>query len=152
MSTPIGHTLFGLTLARRLGVRTPFGMGASVVAASLPDADVLMSWALQGDPWKMHRKGTHTIGFAATAGMLAGFAGLVSGGNAEGERDVVMDGLVGALIVGSHVVLDSLPFPYFDTKKEADAGKLRRNVALNWLLDAVVYGAIAYRFWPRARA
>jgi membrane-bound metal-dependent hydrolase YbcI (DUF457 family) len=152
MSTPIGHTLFGLMLARRLGVRTPLGMASAVVAASLPDTDVLASWALHGDPWKLHRKGTHTLGFATTAGMLAGFAGVVSGGSAEGERDLVMDGLVGAMIVGSHVVLDKLPFPYFNTKKNVGGRRLARNIALNWALDAAVYGAVAWRFWPRTHA
>lgn len=135
-------------LARRLGVRSPLGMAGAVVAASLPDTDVFVSWALHGDPWKMHRKGMHTFGFATSAGMAVGAAGLINGAS-SGERDRVADSMLGAALVGSHVLLDKLPFPYFNTKKKVAPDKLRRNIALNWLLDAAVYGYIAWRFWPR---
>ena len=148
MSTPVGHTLFGLALARRLGVRSHVGLGATVVAASLPDIDVIAGLVLHGDPWKLHRQGTHTLGFALTAGMVAGFAGLLSRGSAEGERDLVADALTGAIIVGSHVALDRMPFPYLATKKGTPRNVARRNMALNWMLDAVVYGLIARRISP----
>ncbi|MBF6600897.1 MAG: metal-dependent hydrolase [Dehalococcoidia bacterium] len=149
MSTPIGHTLIGLALARRLGVRAPFGLAAAVVAASLPDADVIASVALTGDPWKLHRKGTHTLGFATVAGMLAGGAGMISAGSAEGDRDVVADAMTGALLVASHVALDHMWFPYLPMKKGGKARVVAGISAVNWLLDAVVYGAIAWRIWPR---
>lgn len=149
MSTPVGHTLFGLALARRLGVTSPFGTAATIVAASLPDTDVIAGIALHRDPWKLHRKHTHTFGFALSSGMLAGLAGIVSGGSAEGERDLIADALTGAIIVGSHIVLDRLPFPYLPTKKTTPRHIARRNVALNWVMDGVVYGAIAWKLWPR---
>lgn len=149
MSTPIGHTVIGIAIARRLGVQSQLGLLSTVVAASLPDSDVIASLALHRDPWKLHRKGTHTFGFALSTGMLAGFAGLVSAGNAEGERDLVADAMTGAIIVGSHIVLDKLPFPYLPTKKKLPRGTRIRNAAGNWLLDAAVYGFIAWKIWPR---
>jgi membrane-bound metal-dependent hydrolase YbcI (DUF457 family) len=149
MSTPVGHTLIGLALARRLGVRSPLGMGASVVAASLPDVDVLAGIALHRDPWKLHRQVTHTLGFALSAGMLAGFAGIVSAGSADGDRDLIADSLAGALIVGSHVLLDKLPFPYLPVRRGMPAGLKVRNNTINWLADAAVYGVLAWQLWPR---
>lgn len=148
MSTPVGHTLIGITLARRLGVRSPVGLGAAVVAASLPDVDVFAGMAMHGDPWKLHRKGTHTPGFALGAGMLAGFAGIVSAGSAEGERDLVADAMTGAVLVGSHLVLDKLPFPYLKIRKGSPLGTFLRRSAFNWALDAVVFGLIARALMP----
>jgi hypothetical protein len=124
-------------------------MGASVVAASLPDVDVLAGIALHRDPWKLHRQVTHTLGFALSAGMLAGFAGVVSAGSADGDRDLIADSLAGALIVGSHVLLDKLPFPYLPVRRGMSTGLKARNNAINWLLDAAVYGALAWQLWPR---
>jgi membrane-bound metal-dependent hydrolase YbcI (DUF457 family) len=150
MATPIGHTAIGIALARRLGVRSPAGTGAAVVAASLPDVDVIAGLILHRDAWKLHRKGTHTLGFALSAGMLAGFAGIVSAESVEGERDLVMDAMTGAILVASHLVLDKLPFPYLPVKKEMGATAVVRNETINWLLDAAVYGAIAWKLMPRA--
>ena len=149
MATPIGHTAIGIALARRLGVRSPLGTGAAVVAASLPDIDVIAGLILHRDAWKLHRKGTHTLGFALSAGMLAGFAGIVSAESIEGERDLVMDAMTGALLVASHLVLDKLPFPYLPTKKEMPNAVVARNEIINWLLDALVYGAVAWRLMPK---
>ena len=148
MASPIGHTLVGIALARRLGVRSPVGTGAAVVAASLPDIDTIASWAMHGDPWKMHRKGTHTIGFALTSGMVAGFAGIVSAGTAEGERDLIADAMTGALLVGSHIVIDKLPIPYLPIKKGASLSTVLWKSAINWGLDAVLYGLVARAIWP----
>ncbi len=149
MSSPIGHTLIGIALARRMGVSSPLGLTAAVVAASLPDVDVIAGVALHRDPWKLHRKGTHTLGFAVGTGMLAGFAGILSAGSAEGERDLIADALSGAIIVGSHLVLDKLPFPYLPIRKGAPFATVLRNSTINWALDAIVYGAIARALWPR---
>jgi membrane-bound metal-dependent hydrolase YbcI (DUF457 family) len=149
VSTPIGHTLFGVALARRLGVRSPVGTAAAAVVASLPDADVIAGLLLRGNPWSMHRKGTHTLSFAVTAGMLAGLTGIVSAGSARGDRDVIADTLTGALLVGSHVVLDNVWFPYLSPRRGAPARKVAGISAINWLIDAVVYGAIAWRLWPK---
>jgi membrane-bound metal-dependent hydrolase YbcI (DUF457 family) len=152
MSTPVGHTLIGLTLARRLGVRSPLGMATSVVAASFPDIDVIAGIALHRDPWKLHRQHTHTFGFALSSGMVAGFAGLISAGSADGDRDLIADSLAGAVLVASHVVLDKLPFPYMPVKKWMSSDVKRRNSAINWLVDAAVFGAIAWKMWPREAA
>ncbi|HZP57745.1 MAG TPA: metal-dependent hydrolase [Dehalococcoidia bacterium] len=149
MSTPIGHTLLGVALARRLGVRSPLGLAAATVASSLPDADVIAGAVLHRDPWRLHRQGTHTLEFALTAGALAGFGGLISAGNADGHRDLVRDALLGALLVASHVVLDRMWFPYLDVERGAPAKKLAGISAVNWALDAVVYGALAWKLWPR---
>ncbi|MEX2245475.1 MAG: metal-dependent hydrolase [Dehalococcoidia bacterium] len=152
MSTPIGHTLFGLTLARRLGVRSPAGMAIAAVAASFPDVDVPLGMLLHGDPWKHHRKDTHTMGFALTAGMLAGFAGIVRAGSAEGERDLIADAATGAALVGSHVVLDYMPFPYVVMKRGLLGKQIGRIAVVNWLIDLVVYGGLAWALWPRRPA
>lgn len=148
MATPVGHTLIGLALARRLGVRSPLGMVAAAIGASLPDADVIAGMALHRDPWKLHKKATHTTGFALSAGMLAGFAGLVSAGNAEGERDLIVDSYTGAAIVGSHLLLDRFKIPPYVYTKPGAPSRLR-NEAINWTLDLLVYGPIAWLLWPR---
>jgi hypothetical protein len=145
MATPLGHSLMGLLLARRMGVTSPAGLGAAVVAASLPDSDVIAGLLIHRDPWRMHRKMTHEPSFALMSGALFGAAGLLRSGNVGGERDVIADSLSGALLVGSHVVLDRAPVPYLDTKNLA----LRAISAM--AIDAVLYGAIAYAFWPRER-
>lgn len=151
MATPVGHTLIGLAVARRLGVRSPLGMVAAAIGASLPDADVIAGMALHRDPWKLHKKATHTTGFALSAGMLAGFAGLVSAGNAEGERDLIVDSYTGAAIVGSHLVLDRFKIPpYVYAETGAGARARLRNEAINWTLDLIIYGPIAWLLWPRA--
>ena len=150
MSTPAGHTLIGVALARRLGVRSPMGLAAAVVASSLPDADIIAGAVLHGDPWRIHRKASHTFGFTLTAGMLAGMAGLISRGSNDGERDLVADALVGAALVSSHVVLDRLPFPYRIARRGSRPVRIAGVSVVNWLLDVAVYGAIAWKLWPRS--
>ena len=145
MATPIGHALVGTVIARRLGITSGMGTAAAIVAAGLPDVDVLAGLAMHGDPWKLHKHGkrTHTAGFALTSGMFAGVAGLISAGNVEGERDLIADALAGALLVGSHIVLDAVPLPYL--KRPKDGGRAMNPVVrnlFNLALDAVVYGAI----------
>jgi membrane-bound metal-dependent hydrolase YbcI (DUF457 family) len=154
MATPVGHAIAGLTLGRRLGLTSPPAMAAAVVAAGLPDLDVPAGILLRRDPWKLHkvRGGTHTLGFALASGMLAGFVGLVSAGAAEGERDLVADALAGSLLVSSHLVMDRAPLPYFDVKKSHSTREALRKSAWNWAVDALVYGALAWRFWPRSPA
>jgi membrane-bound metal-dependent hydrolase YbcI (DUF457 family) len=149
MSSPIGHSLVGLALARRLGVRSPAKLLAAVIAANAPDFDIFASMALHRDPWKLHRGATHSYGFTLTAGMLAGAAGVVSAGNIGDDRDLVADGLTGAVIVGSHALLDRLPFPYVKTERGLLGRKIANMSVANWLLDLVVYSAVAYAVWPR---
>lgn len=154
MASPIGHALVGATIARRLGVRSPAGMAAAVAASGAPDLDVVASMLLHGNTWRLHKApgGTHTMGFALTAGMLAGFAGLVSAGSADGERDLVADALTGAAVVGSHIVLDRLPLPYLKWGKTAKPREWLPKAAWNWGLDAIVYTCIARALWPRSDA
>lgn len=151
MATPVGHALIGITLARRIGVRSPFATAAAVVAAGLPDIDVPFSMIVHRDPWKLHKNkkhGTHTLGFALTSGMFVGFAGLVSAGSADGERDLIADALAGALIVGSHLVLDKIPLPYFTLSNAKSRRRALAISAWNWALDAAVYGYVAAKLWP----
>ena len=149
MATPIGHALIGAMIARRLGVRSPAGMTAAVVAAGLPDVDVLVGAMLHRDPWKLHKQGTHTLAFTTLSGALAGVAGLVSAGSAEGERDLIADAMAGAMVVGSHIVLDRAPLPYLKVPKRGPWRTIALRSACNWMLDGVVYGFVAVRLWPR---
>ena len=152
MATPVGHALVGLTLARRLGVRSPLRQLTSIVAAGLPDLDVPAGMVVHRDPWKLHKKanGTHTISFAVATGAIAGALGLVSAGG-DGERDVIVDSMAGVVIVVSHLALDKMPLPYLKSKKTG--GTMREFVfksIYNWALDAAVYGYLATRLWPKA--
>lgn len=151
MATPVGHSLIGLAVARRLGVRSPWGGVAAVLAASLPDADLFVGLATHRDPYKFHRKATHTPGFALSAGVAAGWLGLVSAGNAEGERDLIVDACTGAAIVGSHLVLDFVTFaPYVRTKRGSSLSTRVRHEALNFAIDALIFAPIAWLIWPRS--
>jgi hypothetical protein len=124
----------------------------AVVAAGLPDLDVPAGMLMHRDPWKLHKKanGTHTVSFAVTAGMIAGAVGFVSTG-ADGERDVIADSMAGAALVVSHLVLDKMPLPYLKSREQGGTARefILKSV-YNWTLDAVVYGYLASRFWPRA--
>lgn len=146
LASPIGHGLIGITLARRFGVTSRFGLLAAALAASLPDADIVAGAVLHGDPWKIHRKGTHTFQFTLTAGALAGLTGLLGVGARAGDRDVLLDALAGAAIIGSHVPMDRVPIP------TVDFGPSFLGMSLgNWMLDAAIWGGLAWAVWP-ARA
>lgn len=146
MASPIGHGLIGMTVARRMGVRSPLGLAVAAVAGSLPDCDIIIGKLLHDDPWKIHRKGTHTMNFALSAGALAGLAGVVRAEAIEGERDLLMDATLGAAVVGSHVVLDKIPIP------EVPVGPSFLGMSLaNWLIDAAIWSVAAYALWPRER-
>jgi len=133
-----------MTIARRLGVRSKTGLGAAAVAGSLPDIDIILGLLVHGDPWKIHRQGTHTANFAVTAGALAGLAGVVGAEAVEGERDLLADALVGAAVVGSHVLLDKVPVP------SVKRGPVFIGMSLaNWVMDAAIWSAVAWVLWPR---
>jgi membrane-bound metal-dependent hydrolase YbcI (DUF457 family) len=152
VASPIGHALIGMTLARGMGMTSGAGAAAGVVAAGLPDFDVIAGAVLHGDPWRLHvhGQGTHTLAFALTSGMLAGLGGLVSAGSAEGERDMIADALAGAVLVGSHIVLDALPMPYVKIRKGTRLREAVWKSAVNWSMDALVYGLVARRLWTRS--
>lgn len=150
MATPVGHALIGLAVARRLGVESPAGLAAAAASACLPDADLLVSHALHGNAWKLHRKGTHSTGFALAAGMVAGAGGLLGGGRRGDDRDVAVDMLTGVLVAGSHLALDRIWLPYLGTgSREMPLLRRARREAFNAALDALFYGAIAWALWPR---
>jgi len=138
MASPIGHGLIGMMVARRMGVRSKAGLAAAAVAGSLPDVDIIVGKLVHDDPWKIHRQGTHTMNFAVTAGALAGLAGIVRSESIEGERDLLMDALIGAAVVGSHVVLDKVPIP------EIPHGPTFIGMSLaNWVVDAAIWSVAA---------
>jgi len=154
LSTPIGHTIIGLALARRLGATSPLSLGTTIIVANVADVDIALGILLRRDPWKLHRRGTHTLGFLLGAGALAGTAGLISAGSREVKRDLFADALRGAIIAASHVVLDALPRPRLSSWPCIPC-PLRRQVAgmsvASWLLDVVLCATIASTIWPRAR-
>jgi hypothetical protein len=128
------------------------GLALAVIGASLPDLDVVPGVFMR-DPWRFHRKVTHTPGFTMTVGMLAGFAGILRAGSADGERDLVADALTGAVITTSHVLLDrTIIPPYLNTKPGTPLVTFIRNGILNCAIDAAFYGVIAWRLWPREPA
>jgi membrane-bound metal-dependent hydrolase YbcI (DUF457 family) len=146
MASPIGHGLVGVAIARRFGVRSKLALGITALAASLPDVDIIAGLLLYGDRQRLHRKGTHTLNFALTAGALAGLTGILRAESIEGERDLLADAIVGASIVGSHVALDAVPIP------EIRIGPAFLDMSLaNWLIDAVVWGGVAWTVWPKER-
>jgi membrane-bound metal-dependent hydrolase YbcI (DUF457 family) len=146
MASPIGHGLVGMAIARRLGVRSKPALAITALAASLPDVDIIAGMLLYGDSRRLHRKGTHTLNFALTAGALAGLAGILRAESIEGERDLLADAIVGATIVGSHVALDAVPIP------EVRLGPAFLDMSLaNWLIDAVVWSGVAWAVWPKER-
>ena len=135
-----------MAIARRLGVRSRLVLAITALAASLPDVDIIVGLLLYGDRQKLHRKGTHTLNFALTAGALAGLAGILRAESIEGERDLVADAIVGATIVGSHVALDAVPIP------EIEIGPSFLDMTLaNWIIDAVVWSGVAWAVWPKER-
>jgi membrane-bound metal-dependent hydrolase YbcI (DUF457 family) len=145
LAAPFGHAFIGMAIARRLGVRSRTGLAAAVVAGNLPDFDIPLSWLIHGDGWKAHRTWTHTATFALSAGALAGLAGLVRAESVEGERDLIADTMMGAAIVGSHLVLDAIPY-LPEVPIGPSTGGLRW---VNWALDALQWGAVAWLIWPK---
>ena len=114
-------------------------------AGNLPDLDIPLGWLLHDDAWKMHRTWTHTAAFALTAGALAGLAGVFRTEHVKGERDLLADAVTGAVVVGSHLILDRVPYV-----PDIRFGPSVAGLPLaNWLIDAVEWGAVAWLVWPR---
>jgi hypothetical protein len=128
-----------------MGVRSRAGLFTAFLAASIPDLDIPAGWVLKRD---IHRGPTHTANFALTAGALAGLSGLVRAESIDGERDLTRDSIVGAAVVGSHLVLDQVP--YFP---ETNIGPKIYGISLiNWAIDSLTWAAVAYLLWPRQPA
>lgn len=145
MAAPIGHGIVGMLVARRMGVRSPGGLFAAFCAANIPDLDIPASWVLNHD---IHRGPTHTANFALTAGMLAGVTGIVRAESLDGHRDLTRDAMLGAAVVGSHLVLDRVPyFPRFSF-----GPKMYGMALINWAIDSLTWAAVAYLLWPREEA
>ena len=154
MSTPIGHAIVGLALARRLGARSLFSLGTAVAVANLADADIVLGILLHRDPWKLHRHRTHTPAFALSAGALLGALGLIRVDRGVIRRSLLADALAGAIVASSHLVLDGVSRPQLGAKPYTPR-PLRKQVAgmsiASWLVDVVGCGAIAWAIWPKAR-
>lgn len=148
MAAPFGHAFVGMAVARRLGVRSPAGLAAAGLAANLPDIDIPLGWLIHRDAWKMHRTWTHTAAFALTAGAFAGSAGLIRTHSIAGHRDIVVDALAGMAVVGSHVALDKAP--YIPAIRIGPS--LAQMPLINWALDALQWGVVAYLIWPKGAA
>lgn len=145
MAAPFGHAFIGALVARRCGVTSRRRLAFAALAGSLPDVDIIAGMLLHGDPLGLHRKSTHTFGFALAAGALAGAAGILGGGHgSDGRRDALRDTLTGAAIVGSHVILDAAPIP-----KIRIGPTFIEMYAANWVLDIALWGALARALWPR---
>jgi hypothetical protein len=144
VAAPIGHGIIGMLIARRMGVRSPAGLLTAFLAANIPDLDIPASWILRRD---VHRGPTHTANFVLTAGALTGLSGIVRAESIDGERDLTRDAMVGAAVVGSHLVLDHVP--YFP---EINIGpKLYGMSLINWAIDSLTWAAVAYVLWPRSQ-
>ncbi len=143
MAAPLGHGFVGMAIARRMGVRSPFALAAAFVAASFPDIDIPIGAIIGKD---IHRTATHTPNFALTAGMLAGMTGILGAESVEGERDLIYDALVGAAVVGSHVILDHSPY----VPKIPIGPKLLGMPLINWAIDSAQWAVVAYLIWPKA--
>ena len=154
MSTPIGHAIVGLALARRFGVKSPLSLGAAAVVANLADVDVIFGILLHRDPWKLHRHRTHTPAFALSAGALLGAAGVVRVDRGVIRRSLFADALTGAIIACSHLALDRLSRPQLGAKPYTPR-PLRKQVAgmsaASWLVDAIGCGIISWAIWPKVR-
>lgn len=142
MAAPFGHALVGMAVARRMGVTSKTGLLLAALGGNLPDIDIPIGWVLRRD---IHRQGTHTVNFALSAGAFAGLAGVLAAESVEGERDLVADTIAGAAIVGSHVVLDKVP--YFP---DVNIGpRLYGLPLINWFIDTATWAAVAWMISPR---
>jgi len=154
VSTPIGHAIVGLALARRFGVKSRLSLGMTVVAANFADIDVILGILLHRDPWKLHRRRTHKLAFVLSAGALLGTAGLISVDVSGAKRRLFANALAGSIIAGSHLLLDGVSRPQFSARPSVPP-LLRKQAAgmsiASWLLDAVVCGTICWAIWPRTR-
>jgi len=146
MSAPFGHALVAAAIARRMGVRSPLGLAAAALAGNLPDFDIPISAVVHRDPWRFHRKEMHSLDFALVAGVLAGAAGIVAAESVEGERDLIADAMTGAVVVGSHIALDRVPYlpVRFGPKV------LGLSVG-GWLADTLLWAAVAWAIWPKKK-
>jgi membrane-bound metal-dependent hydrolase YbcI (DUF457 family) len=145
VAAPFGHAFVGMAVARRLGVRSRSRVAVAAFAGNLPDVDIPLGWLLNGDSGSIHRTWTHTAAFALTAGALAGLAGVFPTEHVKGERDLLADAVTGALVVGSHLVLDKVPY-IPDVRLGPSVAGLP---LVNWLLDALEWGAVAWLIWPK---
>lgn len=144
MSTPIGHGIVGLAVARRLGIESRAGMAAALAVALLPDTDIAAGFVLHGDAWKVHRGVTHTVPFAIFSGALAAAALERTG---RSQRSLLSLAAALALVALTHPLLDGMPFVRMSRQSWVpDPAKVQlAGMSLaNWIVDIVQSLAIAW--------
>ncbi len=75
-----------------------------VLLANLPDFDFVLSWIVTGDPNRYHHSGTHTLLFAACAGIILGYSMRMTPSFARSA-------LIVGVAVGSHLAVDFMTGP-----------------------------------------
>lgn len=148
MSTPVGHSIVGYTLARLFGVKSAWGQAAAMGVASLPDVDFIMGYVANGDALSLHHRTiTHRPAFpvlvgAATGVLAAGIARLR--GRKAGAAAVLRPAALATALVGSHVAMDPLPLPYrFMWYRWGSFGQVVAANGWNAVVDLAVYGGLA---------
>lgn len=101
----------------------------------------------------MHRKATHTVGFALAVGLAAGALGLIRAAP-DGRHRHLRDALVGGVIACSHIALDNLPYVKMSTKSFVPRPGRRRVAGMsvaNWLLDVALCALLSWVIRSAAR-
>jgi hypothetical protein len=156
MPSPLGHTIFGYSLARELGYSRRRSLLAATFAM-LPDIDMPLGMARKGDLFVYHRAGTHTVPFALLSGLAASRVHRLLR-PADPPSAAAATGLLIEVGVASHLVADSVEWPSFNrdealthTRVFDDLRKTLRWELLNMALEAVIFGIPAlYLGWRRA--
>ncbi len=156
MPTPAGHLVFAYTLARELGF-TRGQSGLSAVFSTLPDIDMPLGVAHRGDLYAYHRAGTHTLPFAAAAGVAA-YASHRVLRPAAGGRAAETAGVLVYIGVASHLVADAPRIPTFNRREPLTHERVTRDLrltlaleSLNVLVELALFGIPALLLRNRGR-
>lgn len=114
MPLPIAHSLMGYAISEvaeavnvRLTSKKWLNVSIFVTLANLPDCDFLPGFLL-GEPNRYHQWFTHSLGFAALAGLCGGLFYWRQKHGAENSDRLGLYGIFIGLAVLSHLVLDLL--------------------------------------------